>query len=232
MDDPGLNPEEHIQALRGLERIHAISGTTGRMWRAIRGWYACQRFSQVTVMDVGCGNAALLRNLWTRAQRHGLSLQLVGCDFSSRALQLAESACGEQEIPIQLHEIDIRRKELPVQADVVVSTLFLHHFTEHDATNILRQLAAASRHLMLVEDLIRSRLGYALCRVGVNVLSRSRVVHHDGPQSVRASFTIHEMRRLLAAAACHSATVRRCWPERLFVNYTISSQPAAGAVHA
>ncbi len=231
MDDPRLDPGEHQRALRALERVQRLSGTAGRMWTAIKGWYDATQPSRVTVMDVGCGNAVLLRSLWHRAQKHQLPIELIGCDFSSHALTLAKSACDEEHIPIQLHQVDVTREPLPRQADVVVCSLFLHHFSGEQVIEILRQFATAAEQLVLVEDLIRSHVGYALCGLGVQLLTRSRVVHYDGLQSVRAAFTLPEMQQLLDASGFRGVRMHKHWPERLFVEYRVTEE-FAGVAHA
>lgn len=83
MDDPALEAGEHAAALRGLSRVHAISGTFGRMWRPIQKLIADERLSQLSIMDVGCGDSLLLRQLYHRALRQGCELHLIGCDFSA-----------------------------------------------------------------------------------------------------------------------------------------------------
>ena len=48
----------------------------------------------------------------------------------------------------------------------------------------------ATRHAVLVDDLVRSRLGFALVLAGSYLLTRSPVVHTDGPLSVRAALSL------------------------------------------
>jgi len=67
---------------------------------------------------------------------------------------------------------------------------------------------------VIVDDLIRSRLGYALAWAGTRLLSRSWVVHTDGPLSVRAAFTPEELLRLAERASLSGAALQRFWPER------------------
>ena len=51
-----------------------------------------------------------------------------------------------------------------------------------DVVRLLKGMAAKARCLVIVDDLIRSRLGYAMAWIGTRLLSRSWVVHHDGPR--------------------------------------------------
>ncbi len=100
------------------------------------------------------------------------------------------------------------------RVDVVYCTLFAHHLDDGDVVKLLRVMVARARQLVVVDDLIRSRLGYALAWSGTRLLSRSWVVHTDGPLSVRAAFTPAELRRLAEQAGLSTARLVRFWPER------------------
>src|SRR5438093_515405 len=80
------------------------------------------------------------------------------------------------------------REPLPSEYDAVVSSLFLHHLTEEQAIELLRRMGTAGQ-MVLVNDLVRSRTGYLLAWMGTRLLSRSEVVHFDGPRSVEGAFT-------------------------------------------
>jgi hypothetical protein len=97
--------------------------------------------------------------------------------------------------------------------------LFWHHLAEPDGIKLLERMAAAARRAVLVDDLVRSRLGFALVWVGSYLLTRSSVVHTDGPLSVRAALSLAEARELAERAGLHGATIRRHWPERFLLTW-------------
>jgi hypothetical protein len=72
-----------------------------------------------------------------------------------------------------------------------------------------------------VSDLVRSRIGLLLARVGTTILARSRVARIDGPLSVCAARTPAEYRALLDSAGLTGATVRRVWPERVVIVWRV-----------
>ena len=227
MDDPALDAGEHAAALRGLRRVHAISGTSGRMWRPIQRLLTTCRLSELSVMDVGCGDGSMLRQLWQLARRSGCKLHLHGCDFSQRALDMCTAACEQAGIPVSLYHVDVLRQPLPGPVDVVINSLFLHHFDNDQIVPLLRQMATRTRRLLLVEDLLRGRLSYTLVWLGVRLLTRCRVVHVDGPLSVKAAFTQQEMRRLLNQAELKTASLGKHWPERMFITWEIPDKQTA-----
>jgi hypothetical protein len=72
----------------------------------------------------------------------------------------------------------------------------------------------AARYLVLVDDLRRCVPGYWSAVVGTRLLSRSPVVHIDGPRSVRAAFTTDELADLAQEAGMSNGTVTQHWPWR------------------
>jgi hypothetical protein len=103
--------------------------------------------------------------------------------------------------------------------DAAVSSLFLHHLSEEDAVAFLRRMAGAARHLVLVNDLVRSLPGLALAHLATRLLTTSGVVHTDGPRSVEGAFTCAEILTLAERAGLAGATVVRRWPCRFLLQW-------------
>ena len=102
---------------------------------------------------------------------------------------------------------DVLRDELHRGYDVVSTSLFLHHLDEDEAVQLLEKMKRASRGLVLVNDLRRSRLGVALASVCPRLLTGSDVVRADALRSARAAFTLPEARDLAARAGLVCAEV-------------------------
>jgi hypothetical protein len=69
-----------------------------------------------------------------------------------------------------------------------------------------------ARVAVIVNDLTRSRLGYALVWLSTRVLGCGPMARHDGPLSVRRAYTPDELRALGARAGLAGARVRRYAP--------------------
>jgi 2-polyprenyl-3-methyl-5-hydroxy-6-metoxy-1,4-benzoquinol methylase len=226
MDDPAVAVDAHVAALRGLRRINAISASAGILWPAIRKLTKSTP-APLRILDVASGGGDVLLGLWRRARRAGVGLELEGADISDTALSHARELARCSGATIAFRRVDVLNEPLPEGFDVVVSSLFLHHLAEADAIRLLRNMKTAARRLVLVNDLTRSRLGYVAAWCGTRILSRSPIVHVDGPRSVQAAFTIAEMRRLADEAGLHGATVSGRWPFRCLLQWRADD---AGAV--
>ena len=213
MDRDDLDQRDHEAALRGLERINRFSGGVNALWSEISA-LARTTVRPLRLLDLATGAGDVPLRLWRRAQKAGLALEVAGWDRSPIAVLHAQRRAQEQGADVAFFAGDIFHDDLPGGFDILTSSLFLHHLDEAAAREVLRRMAAAARRLVLVNDLERSRLGLLLAIAGTQVLTRSPIVHHDGPWSVAAAFTLAEAQRLARAAGLVGARVTRCWPWR------------------
>lgn len=218
MDQPGLDAAEHDRALRGLARVNWFSRSAAIFWPTLRELARDQRGSPLRVLDVACGGGDVTVSLVQRARREGIALQMAGCDFSDTALAIARSRAEQAQAEIEFFRHDVLKEPLPARFDAVICSLFLHHLDEPNAINVLRSMSQAGR-TVLVNDLVRSRRGYLLAVIGTRLLSRSRIVHVDGPLSVAGAFTPPEALQLCKQAGLHGMTVSRHWPQRFLLTW-------------
>jgi 2-polyprenyl-3-methyl-5-hydroxy-6-metoxy-1,4-benzoquinol methylase len=218
MDDPGLGAAEHARALVALRRINTLSNSAGILWPAVAALARRTPGRLLRLLDVATGGGDVPVSLLRRAARAGLRLEATGIDVSPTALDAARRRADEAGVPLALTRHDALANELPGGFDVVTSSLFLHHLTDDDAVSLLRRMAAAGG-AVLVNDLHRCRAGHALAWAVSRLLTRSKVVHYDAPQSVAAAFTAAEALELAGRAGLAGAAVRRRWPYRWLLEW-------------
>jgi 2-polyprenyl-3-methyl-5-hydroxy-6-metoxy-1,4-benzoquinol methylase len=241
MDQSDLAPQRHVHALRGLARINRWSGSARLLWRPIFTYAmktgresfpatdspaehddrekTSDAVSAISLLDVATGGGDVPIRLWHNARRAGLAVAIAGCDRSLQAIDHARRngrACGAD---IHFFQWDVIQNGLPGDYDIVAASLFLHHLEEKQAVELLRAMARSARHLVLINDLVRSQAGYLLAYLGTHLLSGSDVVHTDGPRSVEAAFTLGELRALARRAGLERARVTRHWPCRVLLEW-------------
>lgn len=217
MDDPGLEPALHAEALDALARINRVSLTERRLADEVLR-VAARRTGPVRVLDVGCGDAAVLVEAVRRVGRRGVVVEPHGCDMSPVALDHAQDRAEHAGISLRLSRLDVTTDPLPGGFDIATCSLFLHHLDESDAARLLSAMAEAAR-VVLVQDLRRTRAGLVLAWLGVRLLSRSPVARVDGSRSVRAAFSLDEAAGLARRAGLEGASVRRAWPQRFTIRW-------------
>jgi len=223
MDQPGLDAGAHAHALAGLRRINRLSGSAGILWPELAALARRHTGQPLRVLDVATGGGDIPIRLWRRARRAGLALRVDGCDKSSTAVAHAQAEAAAAGADVSFFALDVFAQTIPPGYDVLTCSLFLHHFDRDLAVELLRRLAAAAGRMVLVNDLNRSSTAWLLAYLGTRLLTRSPVVHIDGPLSVAAAFTPGEALALAHDAGMAGATVTRRWPFRYLLKWDKAS---------
>lgn len=218
MDDPALESDRHYSALRGLARLNRWTFVADMLWRRIKP-LSRSADRPIRILDIATGAGDIPIALWRRAGRSQGSITIEGCDISPRAVEFATQRAAQAGAWVKFFRHDILAHDLPSDYDVVVSSLFLHHLSDSEAVVLLTRMRESAGQLAIVSDLVRGRSSYLMTLLGTRVLSRSDVVHTDGPLSVRAAFTRDEVLALAGAAGWNGCTIQRTWPCRLLLQW-------------
>jgi 2-polyprenyl-3-methyl-5-hydroxy-6-metoxy-1,4-benzoquinol methylase len=216
MDQPQLGAAEHIQALRGLRRLNLASGVAATLWREINRRLRPASGKPLRLLDIASGGGDVPLSLWARAQKRCVQLEILGLDKSSTACDFAAARAQRDHANVTFQQHDVLNQSIPGGFDIVTCSLFLHHLEPGEVVRLLSNLAAAAQ-LIVVSDLRRNLRGYVLAHAASWLLTTSRVVHADAPQSVANAFSIAEMRRLCHEAGLHDAMIRKTWPCRMLI---------------
>lgn len=219
IDDPELGTDALFGALRGLETINFLSASSGALWPSIRDLARRTGKNRLRVLDIATGAGDVPLALWRKAVRSGIELDLQGIDISERALEFARERTSAAKAVIQFSRLDIFQDPLPADYDVITCSLFYHHLDDADAVRLLRASTECTKHLVLINDLRRHWWGLFLSHFAGNLLTRSPVVRRDAVRSVRAAFTLEEMKSLAAAAGVANYRLRRTWPCRFLFEW-------------
>lgn len=219
MDDPSIPVDAHEHALRGLARINRCSSVAGTLWRTISRELGTPSPGSLSLLDVASGSGDLPVALASIARDRGCSLAPIASDISDVALQAAERRAAARAVSLRTIRHDILASDLPEQADIVTCSLFMHHLDPAEATLALTRLGRATRRLLLVLDLRRTRRGLALAWVAPRLLTTSRVVHVDAVRSVQGSYTMAELADMARHAELAGASVRPAWPQRMLLTW-------------
>lgn len=186
MDDPG-SWSAHVEGnLEELARTNRWFGGTTSLKAALRPLLPRKG---ARILDVGTADGATLSALGRWAAGRGAEWELHGLDQFPGFLELAGSSppfirCVGDAVALPFPDRTF---------DAAVCLQTLHHFSDDEAVSVLRELTRVSRGLVVVSDLRRSLPTYAAARGLAVFFWRNVMTRHDGPRSVRASFTPDEL---------------------------------------
>jgi len=224
MDQLGLDERAHRAALIGIGRVNNLSRIGHVLWQEIDRIISERSLKSVRVLDIACGGGDLTIGLASHALRRGVDFAIEGCDMSPTAVTHAkERATVTKTKNVQFFICDALSepfcKGTDEPYDIVICSLFLHHLEEDQVVHLLQKMAAAVRHAVIIDDLRRTRLGYGLAWIGCRLLTRSPMVHVDGPLSVQGAFTVDEAWSLAKKASLQNTKIVKHWPQRFLMTW-------------
>lgn len=196
MDDLAQPADAFAGAYRELEIINRWLGGIRAVARYV------PTISNPLVLDVAAGACDVGEAVATR-----VPCRMVVLDRNERGLRRAVKS-----LPVvgDAFELPFRDESF----DVVMSSLFFHHLSNDECVLMLKDMWRLARCLVLVNDLHRHPVAYWSIRVLTGIFSRSAMVRHDGPLSVRRAFRPRELLDLAKEAGV-PARVYRSFPFRL-----------------
>jgi Methyltransferase domain len=207
--DGAVAAPERAASLADIDRLNSWFGGYALSLRAIRRLAAeVPRDRPLRIIDVGGGTAAFAVRVAEWGRRSGRAVRVVVVDRDPTTLRLA------REVVAAYPEIVLVRGDaaaLPCReraADIVTTALTLHHLEPAQAAMGLREMAAAARIAVVVNDLLRRRLSLGLVWLATRLLGCHPISRHDGPLSVRRSYSREELQALAEKAGARRLTIR------------------------
>jgi SAM-dependent methyltransferase len=185
MDEPGVSPREHLEALRFLRWINRWSLARWGIGREIR------RFAGpggARVLDVATGGGDVPQYLVERK----IARWAVGVDRSQEAIVMA------RELSPRVAYVRADARHLPFKDRsfaTAISHLFFHHLDEAGCLDVTTELNRVARSWIVV-DLERSRRLHGIVWLLTRLVG-NRLTRHDGPVSVRRAYRAGELAALL-----------------------------------
>ena len=213
MDDPACDLRQLERTYAQFEQVNAlVSGWAVVYRRELRP--RLRRDRAMTLLDIGCGGGDLARQLLRWAARDGFTLRVLGIDADERAIHYAQAQPPRSGLSFRaaLSGELLREGE---RFDFIVSNHVLHHLTDAEVPELLRDCEGLCRGVTLHSDIERHPLAYAGFALLAAPLFRDSFILYDGTLSVRRSFWADELRRLIPVG-WH---VTRPFPFRLLLKH-------------
>ena len=213
------SPAEVRRSLHDIRRINTYLGgarvVMTETFRLLESHNRNQRTA--TILDVGTGSADIpLRLVQAGRQRH-FDLHLIALDNNWRHLETARAAIAGSP---NIHLLQGDAFQIPLadnSVDIVIASLFLHHFRPPQIDLLLHEFHRVSRVGWVINDLVRHYVPLIFFRLTAPIFARSYITRHDGTASILRGYTTAEMRRIVAALGLPGITVRDHFPYRMSI---------------
>ena len=208
MDDPGLDYTSHVKALKGLERLNAMSTSAEILWKQIKPFARSADSKKLSVLDIATGGGDIPIALYRLAKKDKIRLDITAGDVSDTAIDYTTAQAKTYNIPLKVIRLDALNEPLPGGFDVVITSLFTHHLEPDQVVSLMQKMRESTRGIVLINDLVRSEMSLAAVWLATRIFSTSPIVQFDGPASVRGSYTPSEMHKMAEEAGLNDSEIK------------------------
>ncbi len=214
MDDPFLS-EASIQAvLSDINRANALLGGNRITIKALKRFIDSNPRKEYRILDAGCGDGTLLREVGLYCQKKGIAVRLVGIDLNEKSVQLARRKHADMK-NITFEQSDLFHLDPNIHGcDVLLCTLTLHHFRDEDIVELLEKFTSVARLGIIVNDLDRSKIAYLLFKLFSTLTMKTDIAKKDGLISIKSGFTKNELVTYSKALEAMHHRIRWRWAFR------------------
>lgn len=196
MDDFSMKGELMRDTLDKLGSINKWLGGNSITIDGINQLLKAQSKDKIyTIIDLGCGHGDILRLVGDFGRKKGYNFKLIGIDANQDAIDYAN------ELSVNYPEVSFRNEDIFSEAfqqkeyDIVLATLFLHHFNDEEIQALLSNLSNKASIGIVVNDLQRSEIAYGLFKL-LGIVITNYMIKQDGLTSILRSFKREDLKRI------------------------------------
>ena len=142
---------------------------------------------EIRIIDLGCGGGDLIRDVANYFYKNGYSFSIVGIDANKDTVAYA-TELSTMYPEISFRHCDIFSEEFKsIEYDLVLSSLFLHHFKDEELIEFLPEILGKASLGIVVNDLHRHPIAYYLFSM-LCLLIPNNMVKEDGLTSILKGF--------------------------------------------
>lgn len=196
MDDLDYNGPILHDALDKLAKINQWLGgnivTINGLKKALKNH---NKSEAITIIDLGCGGGDILREISVFGKKNNYNFKLIGIDANPHTVNYANSLSYKYD-NVSFEAIDIFSDQFDnLEYDLVLTTLFLHHFKEGQLVSFLKPVLQKAKLGIVVNDLHRHKLAYYLFKLLCTTIKNKTIVE-DGLTSVLRGFRREELKTI------------------------------------
>ena len=194
MDDFNLQGEELDLLLNDLRNVNTWLGGTSITIDGIKTLIAGRpKNKTITILDIGCGDGAMLRECLRFGEKEGYLFELIGLDANKNIIEEAKNRSVEGEGILYIHANVFSDAIDEIDFDICLCTLFLHHLSDPEIISVMNKLSAKAKAGLVINDLHRNRLAVVLFKIFGRLFLRTNIARHDGLVSIARGFKQKEL---------------------------------------
>lgn len=214
MDDLSLEQETMDAVLYDITRANHWLGGNAITVNAVLDHIKLHPQAQYRIVDVGCGDGDMLREIAKALRKKSITAALIGVDINERSIAVASTKSqAYPEISYESRDI-LTTDPSAFRCDILLCTLTMHHFRDPQIIDFIKSFMRVTDGEIIINDLQRSRLAYLLFLPFSWVFMRTSIARQDGLVSIQRSFSRTDLMGYATALGLESYTIKWKWAFR------------------
>ena len=193
LDNCSLSNPELELVLKDIHRVNTLLGGTRITKNALVELFAKNPQNQYTIVDVGCGDGSMLRELAQMCHNMNIRALFSGFDINPQSIQIAREKSSKFSEIVFFEKDILTVQESDLSYDILLCTLTMHHFSEDEIPVFLKTFTQLTRIGVIINDLHRSSLAYYLFQLFSIIFIHTPMAKYDGLVSIKRGFKKQEL---------------------------------------
>ncbi|WP_047414899.1 methyltransferase domain-containing protein [Cellulophaga sp. Hel_I_12] len=189
--------DEPIASLKAvfqdINRVNQLLGGNAITINALKKILQDHPQEQYTIVDMGCGDGNMLREVAAYFRSQKIKGNFIGIDLNTNALHIAQEMSKDFPEIRYLNQDILKIDSHTFHCDILINTLTMHHFTDEQVLVFLKKFTQLARYAVVINDLQRSRLAYYLFHFFSSIFIKTKIAKIDGLISIRRAFIKKEL---------------------------------------
>jgi ubiquinone/menaquinone biosynthesis C-methylase UbiE len=200
---------------QNMQELDFINRYLGGHHITLRGLKALLDKPVLHVAEIGCGGGDNLRVIKQWFTERNKKIQLTGIDINPECIAFAKERPSNKEINFTCS--DYKLMEFDTPPDIIFSSLFCHHFSDKELAGIIKWMYNHSKRGFFINDLHRHPLAYHSIKWLTKAFSKSYLVKHDAPLSVKRGLLKKEWEDIFTRAGISGYLIKWQWAFRWLI---------------
>ena len=206
-------PFEDIK--RNMQELDFINRHLGGHKITVKGVKGLAGKPVLHIAEIGCGGGDNLRVIKSWCEKRNIKVDLTGIDINQQCILFAKGRSSNKDINFICSDYQLAKFDtLP---DIIFSSLFCHHFTNEELIKIIQWMDSHSKTGFFINDLHRHPLAFYSISLLTKVFSKSYLVKHDAPLSVKRGLVKKEWQNIFAQAGIKNYEIKWQWAFRWLI---------------
>lgn len=183
---------EGLQRLRivfdDINRVNKILGGNNITVNAVSKLINENPKEEYAIIDMGCGDGNMLREVAEYCQKKSIKVKLIGVDLNEEALQLAKERSVEYDEIQYMHRDILKLDPSTLNCDILINTLTMHHIPDENIMVFLQKFVDLAQIGVVINDLHRSTWAYYLFKLFSTIFIKTNTAKIDGLISISKAF--------------------------------------------